>query len=343
MAGLDYANARVRGIQGRLLGPDGVRELLAQPGVAARIEYLKKSDYGEALTAHLAKEADPLRGAELGLRKQLADDLIRVDRFLGGERVRSLLRAVLAFEDGWALKTILRGVSQGEPADRILLLVAPTPGLDDSALRELACQRDVKGVVDLLATWGSPFAAPLTNAYDRYLPQRELFSLEMALDGFLFTRALETARRGGSQGRTLARFLERQIDLANAGTLLKLAGGLAADEFFIPGGRSLGPKLFRWLSRLGERELRDALARRLHLDPRLAALGERPDPFTIDEILHESMARDIRREARTHPLSIAVPLAFVLARRAEVRQIRLVLRGAEFGLPADELVSLVER
>jgi vacuolar-type H+-ATPase subunit C/Vma6 len=42
-------------------------------------------------------------------------------------------------------------------------------------------------------------------------------------------------------------------------------------------------------------------------------------------------------------LSLAVPLAFVLARQAEVRQIRLVLRGAEFGLPADQLLTLLER
>lgn len=345
MSGLDYANARVRAIKGRLLGRNGVLELLAQPGLSARIEYLKKSDYGEALAAHLAKEADPLRGAEQALRTRLADDLIRMDRFLNGERIRALLRSILAFEDGWALKTILRGVGRGEAADRVFLLVAPTPGLDDSALKELAWQKDVRGVVDLLATWGSPFATPLANAYERYLPHREPFFLEMALDRFLFARALETARAGGSEGRILLGFLETQIDLANAATLLKLAGGPPPDEFFIPGGGNLGPKRFRQLSRLGEGQLREALAQqgRLHFDPRLATLGERGDPFTVDQILHDAMAEDIRREARIHPLSIAVPLAFVLERQAEVRQIRLVLRGAEFGLPAEELHSLVER
>jgi vacuolar-type H+-ATPase subunit C/Vma6 len=51
----------------------------------------------------------------------------------------------------------------------------------------------------------------------------------------------------------------------------------------------------------------------------------------------------MRWAARVHPLSIAVPLAFVLERQAEVRQIRLVLRGAEFGLPAEELLALMER
>jgi vacuolar-type H+-ATPase subunit C/Vma6 len=104
-------------------------------------------------------------------------------------------------------------------------------------------------------------------------------------------------------------------------------------------------KRFRRLSRLAERELREALAQegRLHLDPRLIMMGERGDPFTVDQMLHRSLQETMRWESRVHPLSLAVPLAFVFERQAEVRHIRLVLRGAEFGLPADELLALMER
>lgn len=346
MAGCDYANARVRAMKGRLLGRTGIMELLAQPGLSARLDYLKKTDYGEAVAAHLAREPDPLRGAEQGLRMRLVDDLLRIDRFLGGERARSLLQAILAFEDGWSLKTILRGITRGEPPERIFLLLAPTPGLDDPALRELVGQREVKAVLDLLATWRSAYALPLTEAFRRYLTHRELFLLEVALDQFLFAQAVEAARGDGKDGRILLGFLETQIDLTNAGTLLKLADGAArGEEFFIPGGRLMGLKRFRRLSTLAERELREALAQegRLHLDPRLITMGERGDPFTVDQMLHRSLEEAIRREARVHPLSLAVPLAFVHERQAEVRQIRLVLRGAEFGLPADELLALMER
>jgi V/A-type H+-transporting ATPase subunit C len=345
MAGRDYANARVRAMQGRLLGRQGILELLARPDLAARLGYLKETDYGEAVATYLARELDALRGAEQGLRMRLVDDLLRIDRFLGGERAAALLGAILAFEDGWSLKTILRGITRGEPPERILLLLAPTPGLDDGALRELAGQREVKTVLDLLATWRSPYARALTQAFRRYRAQRDLFLLEMALDRFLFARAVETARRNGEDGRILLRFLETQIDLANAGVLLKLAGGAQEEEYFIPGGRLMGLQRFRRLSALGERELRDALVRtgRLHLDARLIAMGERADAFTVDQMLHRSLEETMRWEARVHPLSLAVPLAFVLARQAEVRKIRLVLRGTEFGLPADEILALLER
>jgi V/A-type H+-transporting ATPase subunit C len=345
MAGCDYANARIRAMKGRLLGPTGILELLAQPGLNARLEYLRKTDYGEAVAAQLARAPDPLRGAERGLRMRLVDDFLRIDRFFTGERVQPLLRAILAFEDGWNIKTILRGISGGETPERIFLLLAPTPELADPALEELVGQKDVKAVVDLLATWRSAYAPPLTDALASYLTHGELLLLEAALDRSLYARALEAARKDGEDGRILLGFLETQIDLANVGILLKLAGVARGEEYFIPGGRLLDLKRFRQLSPLREPELREVLARlgRLRLDARLGTLGERGDPFTLDQVLHRALGETLRREAAVHPLSLAVPLAFVLARQAEVRQIRLVLRGAEFGLPADELLTLLER
>jgi vacuolar-type H+-ATPase subunit C/Vma6 len=72
-------------------------------------------------------------------------------------------------------------------------------------------------------------------------------------------------------------------------------------------------------------------------------MGERADPFAVDQVLHRALGEAMQREARVHPLSLAVALSFVLERRAEVKRIRLVLRGTQFGLPADELLALVER
>jgi V/A-type H+/Na+-transporting ATPase subunit C len=344
MASCDYANARIRGMKSRLLGPKGINELLAQPSLQARLEYLKKTDYGEGLASHLLREPDPLRGAERGLRVRLADDLRQIDSFFRGEPVRPLFRAVLAFEDGWNIKTVLRGITRGEPPDRTFLLLAPTPELGDPELEEMVRQKDVRGVVDLLATWGSRYAGPLADAFARYRTHRDLFVLEVALDQFLFAQALEAARVGGEDGRILSGFLRSQIDLTNAGTLLKRADGGPCDDLFVPGGRAISFKIFHRLAGLKARDLLEALAQTRHLaiDPRLATMGERPDPFAIDRMLQQALREAMHREARIHPLSLAVALSFVLERRAEAQRIRLVLRGAEFGVPGEDLLALVE-
>ena len=230
-------------------------------------------------------------------------------------------------------------------SERIFPLLAPTPEFGDAALGELVRQKEAKAVLDLLVTWRSRYASPLEQAFASFRTHRDLFLLELALDRFLFADALQAARGDGEDGRMLREFLETQIDLANAATLLKRNDGARGEDLFIPGGRLVTLKRFRLLAALRERELREALVRlgRLHLDAQLATIGERIDPFTVDEFLQQVLRQRMRRLARVHPLSLAVPLSFVLERRAEVQRIRLVLRGAEFGVPAEELVALVER
>jgi V/A-type H+/Na+-transporting ATPase subunit C len=343
MASCDYANARIRGMKGRLLGQKGITDLLAQSSLAARLDYLKRTVYGESLAAHLMRDPDALRAAERAVRAQLSNDLLQIDRFLRGEPVLSLFRAVLAFEDAWTLKTVLRGIAQGEPPDRIFALVVPTPEFDDPALGELVRQKDIKAVVDLLATWRSPYAPLLTEAFARYRTHGELFLLEVALDQFVFSEALKAARADGEDGEILLQFLENQIDLANVGTLLKRADGGRCDELFVPGGRSVSLHRFQHLASLNEKDLREALAAsgRPQLDSRLAAI-DGALPFAVDQILQQALRKEIECQARVHPLSVAVPLSFILERRAEVQRIRLVLRGAEFGVPAAELLTLLE-
>jgi V/A-type H+-transporting ATPase subunit C len=343
-AGCDYANARVRAMRSRLLGRAGIEALLAEPGLAARLEFLKRTNYADAVPGPSGTTTDRLAAAERGLRARLMADLAGIDDFLAEERPRALFRACLAFEDGWTLKTILRGVAAGEPPERIFLLLVPTPELDHAALAELVRQREVKAVIDLLATWRSPYARPLLDGLAASARRPDLLALEVALDRVLFSRALDVARRDGEDGEMLRVFLEVQIDLANIATLLKLGGHGGAEEFFVAGGRTISARSYRQYAQLDPAALKAALARKGWL---LAAAGLNSsatldDPAAVDQLLHRALAEAMRREALLHPLSFAVPLSYVLDRRAEIQRIRLVLRGAEFGIPADELLQLVE-
>ena len=343
-AGCDYANARVRAMRSRLLGRAGIAALLAERDLAGRLELLERSDYGELITTAAGSASDELAAAERGLRARLMDDFAKIDRFLAGERPRALFRSILAFEDGWTIKTILRGVAAGEPPERMFLLLAPTPELDHAALEELVRQREVKAVVDLLASWRSPYAGALVDGLAAYAHGRDLLHLEVALDRLLFSRALAAARHDGDDGRMLRAFLEAHIDLVNAATLLKLAGHGGAGEFFIAGGRFIGAPRYRQYAWLDAAALREALARegRLLAVAGLRTLAALGDPAAADQLLQRALGEAMRREAARNPLSLAVPLSFVLDRRAEIQRIRLVLRGAEFGLPAAELLDLVE-
>jgi vacuolar-type H+-ATPase subunit C/Vma6 len=343
-AGCDYANARVRAVRSRLLGRDGIATLLAQPGLQARLDVLKRTDYGAELSAHLARGLDPLAAAERSLRARLIGEIDRIDRHLAGEPERELFRAVLAIGEAWTVKTVLRGVAAGEAPERVFPLLAPTRDLDEAALQELVRPRDVKAVVDLLATWHTPYARPLRDTLPEYAARREILHLEAALDRFLFARALEAARRGGDDGCVVGRVVRTFIDVVNAATLVTQAGHAGLEEFCIPGGLFLSPSRFRRYAALDPPAMRTALAEAGLLAGVIGrhARGALDRTFAAEQVLRQALAETVSRAAREHPLTLATVLAFVVDLEAEVRRIRLVLRGTAFGLPAQELLELIE-
>jgi V/A-type H+-transporting ATPase subunit C len=357
----DYANARVGGMRARLIGKAGILALVSQPSLAARVDVLKTSDYGPTIVTELGRGPLSLAGIERGLRARLTGDCNRIRRYLQGARAGDLLDAFLSFEDGWSIKTILRGITHGEPGGQILSLLAPGPRLDEVALAELANQRGVKGVVDLLASWRSPYAVPLQKAMPDFARQRDLQALERNLDRHLFSEALAIAQKDGENGRILHTIVTTQIDLINAATLLKAGGGPVPDTLLLPGGS------LTWTSRspsaadlaitqtvevvaVGhDHPEHRALLRRLEQflapDHQKAAGTEPPasrDPFAIDLAIRAALREVVRQLARTAPLSLAVPIAFILDRQEEVRRIRLALRAAEFGLEPEAFIALLE-
>lgn len=330
------AIARVRGLHGHLLGRRGVTELAAQPSLAARIELLRRAGLvtGAALT---------LRQVERELRAGVARDLARVDRWLAGDRSGPLVRAIVAFTDAWSLKTVLRGVERNEPAARLRALLAPTVELGEGELAELAAQRGARQVINLLASWRSPYAEPLLAAAAASGGTIDLPALELALDRFVHARALRLARRRlGTDGAVARKLLAIAADLANAATLLALAGRANLEELFLDGGQALSRERFAKLARMTRAEVHDAIRgdRRLALE---AAFTDGVlEPFRLQRLVALRPLRPLRRVAREHPLSIAVPLLYVLELLDELRAVRLILEAGELGLPAHELVELVE-
>ncbi len=260
---------------------------------------------------------------------------LRLLRDIEGRRPRRLFAAFLRLGDAENVKTLLRGLARSEPAERLRALTAPSVGLDEAALGRLAAQPDPGAAARVLDAMSSPFAAAVAEALPGLGRPGGLLRLDAAVDRAFLALARSAARRGGEDGRLLAGLLGGWTDARNATTLLALAGEGDPLEFFLPGGTRLGERRFRRLARLGPEALRQAIRD-------LAPPAALADPFHAEHLLGAALRAATRRAARGAPLSLAVPLSFALDRQAEVRRMRLVLRGALFGLPADDLLDLVE-
>lgn len=334
MARLDFANARARARLAGLAAPRTLRDLLARPTLASRLELVRALPAGAEVPGEPASV--PLASVERGLREGLRREALALVEDAEGKRARRLLLAWLDLDEAAAVKVILRGVARGSAIDRTLAAAPPVPGLPEEAVRLAASASSVEGAVDALAAAGSALAAPVREALPR-LQDEGLLPLEVAADRAAFARAFAACRHGGEDGAVLARHLADRADARNAATLLALAGAVPTSDPWVPGGRRWDGPALSALAKAGVDAARAAVARAFGLRPAALLL-----PWTADRALERACSASLAREARARPLSIAVTLAYLVARREEIRRLALALRGAELGLPPEEMLDLVE-
>lgn len=311
MARLDLANARIGARRGRLGGAPALRALLARGEAAA---------------------VDPA-----ALRERLGRERLELLGWVEGARARRLLRAWLDLDEAAAVKAVLRGVAAGEPVDRIVAAAPLTPALGPEVLRRAAGAESVAGAALVLAGAPSPVAAAAGAALASAEPGAGLVAVELAADRAAVIRARAACRGRGEDARVMARALAALADARNAATLLVLAGAIPGTPPWIDGGLRWDAAGLDRLARAGAGEARAAVAAAFRLPAEAVAT-----PARAERALEAAHVRGLRREARGRPLSLAVPLAYLAARREEVRRTALVARGAAVGVDADELLDLVE-
>lgn len=337
MARLDLVNARAAARRSRLLGDRGLQALALRAGLGARLEALRATPWGDGLPAG---DAPPLADVEAALREAQRREAAWLAALAEGAAAGRALRAFLSLADADAVKALLRGVAAAAPPERILAAAPPSPGLPADALARAAAAGDLGGAVAALAAAGHPLAPALEAALPE-VPRRGVTCLEVACAAAAAAAVRRAARRAGEDGAVLLRHLAERADAANAALLLALAGaGPRAREAaaqLLDGGGRLPPAAAAALLGAAPEAVRAALAAAFP-----GAAGALADPAAADLALERRLLASARRAARAAPLSLAVPLAYLLERRAEGRRIALLLRAGALELPPDEVLGLLE-
>ena len=341
MIGCEYANARAAARRGRLLGVRGLRELLARGTTAERLALLADGAWRGALPSAAAGPV-PLRAVARGLVADAAREARELLSFREG-KPRRRVAALLQLQDAPVLEAILRGLVRRDPPLRILADTWPAPGLGPELVAELAALPTPAGVPELLARRGSPLAPAAAAAVAAAREEPRLVRLGVALQRAVVA-GVRAAVSGWDRDARLAReLLAQHVDHVNATTLLAVETLVHPEDLFLPGGR-LDEAGFARLAGLTPAQRRARLAPWIgpargprRLDPELLA-----SPTLTAQHLGQLREEELLRRARAAPLSIAVPLALLAARAGEARRLRLLLLGAEHGLPVEELLDLVE-
>jgi vacuolar-type H+-ATPase subunit C/Vma6 len=344
-----YGNTRLRARKAELLDADEYEALLGRD-LEGIFEALAGTAYRPEIEAVLAVSGDR-RALHEALRRHLARALAEQRRFYDG-RAGELLDLLLSRFDLHNLLALLRGRVREQPPEQILANIFPLGQLGDAAAHEIARQPETARAVDLLVSWRLPdpdTARALAGAWPEYERTEDLRALEHALRARHALRLEQDLHAAGPDAEPLRELVAREHDAVNLLIVLRLRFALQLDELselptapaagrFLAGGRIdfealetalRQPTRAEAVSKLVEAARREDWRAPLE---RIAAGGDLP---TLQRELEASRVRwAVGLFLRGDPLGLDIPIAYMVAKENEVRNLRLLGEGAAGGLPA---------
>jgi V/A-type H+-transporting ATPase subunit C len=305
---------------------------MLKPDTDAIITELEKTPYREEIVKASVQHAG-LACIEVALRMDIARTFRKIYSLFENEKDEKYARTLLNRWDVHNIKTILRGKNIHEPSSEILGCLIPAGELDEATLVELVKQPDVRGVIDLLATWRIIYSLPLTQQFKEYSEKRDLAMMEYALDKFYFAIALDTIRGNTDDDRIMREMVATEIDVTNIRSVLKMIRDRIpieeAQEFLIPGGAVLDEKRLVLLVKAGT--IKDAMKQLMGTPYEF--LGQVPEETFKQEkisLFEKELERFLIRKGTGwflgDPLSIAIAIGYVWAKFTEVTNIRIISR-----------------
>jgi V/A-type H+-transporting ATPase subunit C len=345
----DYLNARVKAWKGQLFDKEDYEKLLTFKDLEMLFDSLKKTCYAQDLETVETryKEHHDLKVLDEALKENLTRTLSTIWD-IAEEETRKLFNAFLVPWEAFNLKTVLRGVDKHIDFELIYLQLLPTRNLDSAALKELAHQKNIEQLINLLATWGNPCARELKKAYPTYQKEHSLMPLEVAIDKFMYPSILSSTSGSDSDSEVVRGFIHDKTDLANLMTVLKLhIGGshvLPSDCYFIDGGKRLSKAHYLRLLDLNNlKALIDELVRVIADHKWRVIMREVPlnDLVLLEEKIETHIKKELSIKAVINPLGIAVPLSYILKKYREIKNIRLIGAAKKLDMPPVETKQLL--
>jgi len=347
----EYGNARVRAMRSRLLSRHAIESMIARKDLAYVISTLSQSDYAPDVAEALLRYSGP----------ECVEEAARLSVIRAARAIRSfyeppasdLVAVLLGRYDRHNLVACLRGVAARASVEETAGALFPAGVIREPLLLELAAQPDLRRAVDLMATWRLPYASAVSTALWRHGTDSTA-PIERAIWQASVKASLDTLRGRGANVALVRELVEREVDVQNLCSLLRLAAvGLspadvdAAGEL-ISGGARLRPV---FTASLGDVRGVEGLVSRLAgspyypwLEAAMPAYRQSGRVATLTRALETRLSAWCMALGRGDPLGIGVVIGYLAAKEAEVRNLRLIARliwlEADRSAVYDELQSV---
>ncbi len=321
-----YIVARVRAMKGKLIPKEMYPKFLNME-IPEITRFIEESEYKKDVD-ELAKRYKGTELLEHALNQNLAltyRKLIEVSQ----NEANFLITDYLRLWDIWNIKTIIRGKFSGANEEEILESVVSAGQLRYRDVTELVKIGTVEGVIAALSK--TPYYPALAGY------KGDLAEIENALDKRYYSRRIDSAKETGN--KLYLKFLRTEIDLKNLKMLFRMKrAGMERDEILtmlIPGGMELKETDLGRLSAMSFSEFVRALEEYSYWQAISDISAELGSLIQIETRLDKYSLVYAASISYYYPLSILPVLDYILSKKIEVDNLRIIMRGKETKLPED--------
>lgn len=339
-----YATARVKAKKAQLLTKDNYPKLMMMD-LNEIGRFMGETQYKVEMT-ELGSKYSGVNLIELGTSMNLARVYRTIIGFCDGD-LKTILAAYLRRWDYLNLKTILRGKFSNATLEEIQEDLVPAGNLSEEYLLSLVAMDSPREILDAVR-----------KKQDIDIPEDIMASFEKGgnlapiedyLDKLYYDKLREAVKPKGKPRMLFLRYVEREIDIVNLRTLLKLKqAGVPSDKirpYFIEGGSELK---IQELNRLSAAEnfdqMLDDLSKLSFYENIKEGLETVKATGSLNDVmlsLQRYQADQAEKFSHLYPLSVLPIIDFVIRKKIEVDNIRIIARGKATGMDPESIKKLL--
>ncbi len=340
-----YATARIKSKKSLLLTNDNYPKLLMMD-LNEIGRFMGETQYKTEM-AELASKYSGVDLIELGTSRNLAHTYRSIIGFCSGD-LKEIVAGYLRRWDMWNIKTILRGKYSNATVEEIQEDLVPAGTLSEEDLNALLAIDSMSEIIETSARKLSiQVPADITLSLER---DGNLAAVEDYLDFVYYQRLLASIDPNKKSDSQFLSFVKREIDIVNLRTLLKLKmDNMPGDKikvYFIEGGSN--ELSITELNRLAAIEtfdnLVDELSKYSFYDEIKNSLEKAKTTRSLNPVmvkLDKYLAKEAERFSHLYPLSVLPILDYIIRKKIEVDNIRIIARGKASGMDNEIIKKLL--
>jgi V/A-type H+-transporting ATPase subunit C len=330
-----YACTRVKAKKSFLLSKDTYSRMLNMD-VHEIGRFLGETQYGQEMAQYGSKYVGATL-VEVAVTRNLAATYQAILGFTTGH-LRDMVGDYLRRWDTFNVKTVLRGKITGARVEEIVDTFVPAGAFSEQYLRSLVETATIQEIMETL--YKEPALSITPELLRDVVDNGKLAPLEDHLDKMFYADLLKDVEPTNTADRLLRDFIRREVDVTNMKVLLKLKAERIPEDriqkYLIPGGMEFGIDKLRSMAQgEGVGTLIDELEKcSMYEDikPALEKFKEDKKLSGLTIALDKALIGTSEKFAHFYPLSVLPIVNYMIRKKVEVDNIRIIARGKQSGL-----------